>query len=73
MSDIKIPEHLEIAVSNNVTTIVSTPEYGLLTTAEYQEIIRRAEAYPDLEAERDMLNDLVTEKDQEIQELKDNP
>ena len=44
-----------------------------LTEAQAAEVIRRAEAYEDLEAERDMLENLVAEKDQEIQELKEQP
>jgi len=48
----KLPKKLGISVSNNVRTIISENEgYGILTLEEFQEVIRRCEAYPDIKAE----------------------
>ena len=44
----ELPKKLELVSSNEVRTIVSTPEYGILTDSEFREIIRRCKAYEGL-------------------------
>ena len=46
--EMELPKKLELVSSNEVRTIVSTPEYGILTDSEFREIIRCCKAYEGL-------------------------